>query len=271
MSAQASPINLLRSVMANRSLIYHMTKREVLGRYRGSVLGVLWSFITPLVMLSVYTYIFSVVFQARWGNVGDSRVEFALILFCGLIAFNVFAECVNRAPTLILSNAIYVKKVVFPLEILPVVAICSALIHAACSFLVLFLAIAILKVQIFWTMLLVPVVFLPIILLTLGLSWFLSSLGVFLRDIGVAIGLVTTVVLFMSPIFYPADSVPQSLKFIIELNPLGVVIDQLRGVVLWGRMPNWLVWATWLVASFCIASLGFAWFQKTRKGFADVI
>lgn len=267
----ATPKEMLVSLWRHRELIHVSAKREVLGRYRGSAMGLAWSFFNPMFMLSVYTFVFSVVFKARWGGGGQSKTEFALVLFAGLIVFNLFAECINRAPSLILSNPNYVKKVVFPLEILPFVSLLSALYHAAVSLGVWLSAYLILFGVPHATVLMLPLIILPFGLFIMGLSWTLASLGVFLRDVSQFIGVVVTTLMFLSPIFYPASALPENYRHILYVNPLATVIEMTRDILFWGNPPNVTTLAIyWLVAS-TIAWLGFAWFQKTRKGFADVL
>lgn len=249
-----------------------MTKREVIGRYRGSLMGLAWSFFNPIVMLSVYTFVFSVVFNTRWGvGSGESKVDFALILFVGMIVHGLFAECVNRAPSLILSNVNYVKKVVFPLEVLPWIALGSALFHTLMSLVVLLCAFFILNLYVPWTVVLFPLVAVPLVLVTMGLAWFLAATGVFVRDIGQTTGIITTVLLFLSPVFYPISVLPESYQALLLINPLTFIIEESRQVLIWGKTPNWIGWALYSVASGVIAWLGFSWFQKTRRGFADVL
>lgn len=267
----ASPRALAASLRDNAGLVRSLVVREVLGRYRGSMLGVLWSFLNPVFMLAVYTFVFGVVFKARWSAGTGSTAEFALALFIGLIAFNLFAECINRAPSLVLANANYVKKVVFPLEILPVVGLGAAFFHALVSFLVwaLFFALAFgLPPPTFaW----LPVIVAPLLLITLGVSWLLASLGVYLRDVGQVTALFTTALMFLSPVFYPAASLPGRLQTLFRLNPLTPVIEMLRDAMMWGRSPSLFMLATSYAVGLVLAMLGFAWFQKTRKGFADVL
>lgn len=269
----ASLQSLLRSLWLHRQLIAQMVKREVIGRYRGSVLGLAWSLFTPIFMLAVYTFVFAVVFKARWGVVGEeeSRTLFAVVLFVGLIAHGLLAEVLNRAPSLILSNSNYVKKVVFPLEILPVVAMGTALFHAAVSTVVLLLAFFAFNGFLHWTVLLTPLVLLPLVVVVLGLAWGLASLGVFLRDVGQTIGIITTVMLFLAPVMYPITAVPENLRPIIMANPLTFIIEQARAVLIWGQQPDWLGLAIYMAVAVVVAWGGYAWFQKTRKGFADVI
>lgn len=266
-----SPREMAASFWRNRSLIKAMVIREVTGRYRGSVMGILWSFFNPVFMLAVYTFVFSVVFKARWSAGGDSKTEFALLLFAGLIVFNLFSECVNRAPGLILSNVNYVKKVVFPLEILPLVALGAAMFHtliSLCVWLIFYLIIFGLPHM---TVLLLPVVFLSLLLFIMGISWGLASLGVYLRDVSQFISIVTTVFMFLSPIFYPASAIPEKYRHLLLLNPLFPVIEQTRDVLFWGKVPDITTLLIYLLGAALVAWLGFAWFQKTRKGFADVL
>jgi lipopolysaccharide transport system permease protein len=266
-----SPKELTASLWRNRSLIRAMVKREVLGRYRGSILGVLWSFFNPVFMLTVYTFVFSVVFRARWSTDSDSKTEFALVLFAGLIVFNLFSEAINRAPGLVLSNVNYVKKVVFPLEVLPWISLGSALFHFAVSLSVWLIGYIVLFGAPHLTIIYLPLILLPLILLTLGLSWLLASLGVFLRDVTQLIGITTSVLMFLSPIFYPVSALPEQYQSLIFMNPLTIVIEQVRAVLFWGKAPEFGILAVHFVITAIIAWLGFIWFQKTRKGFADVL
>ena len=266
-----SPLAVLATFSQHRDLIWQMTKRDVIGRYRGSIMGLLWSFFNPILMLAVYTFIFSVVFQVRWGEATENKADFAIVLFVGLIIHTLFAECVNRAPSLILTNVNYVKKVVFPLEILPWITLGSALFHAMVSVVVLLVFVGFTQIQLSWTALLFPLVLLPLVLLTMGLSWFLASLGVFIRDVRQMIGMVTTVMLFLSPIFYPVSAVPESYRIWFNLNPLTFIVEQGREVLLWGNTPDWIGLGVYTLVAAAIAYGGLMWFQMTRRGFADVI
>ena len=266
-----SPREMVASVLRNRNLIKTLVKREVIGRYRGSIFGILWSFFNPVFMLIIYTFVFSVVFKSRWTGGSDSRTEFALVLFAGLIVFNLFAECFNRAPGLILANVNYVKKVVFPLEILPWVSLGSAFFHTLVSLSVWLLAYIILFGLPHATVLLMPLVILPLLLFIMGISWGLAALGVYLRDVSQLIGMATTVLMYLSPIFYPVTALPEKYRPLLMLNPLTPTIGQAREVLYWAKLPDVTLWSFSLVGSALIAWLGFAWFQKTRKGFADVL
>jgi lipopolysaccharide transport system permease protein len=269
--AKTSITHLFFSFWRNRSLVLQMAKREIVGRYRGSFLGMLWSFVNPVLMLAVYTFVFSIVFQARWGDAGGDRFEFALVLFAGLIVFNLFSECVTRAPGLILANVNYVKKVIFPLEILPWVSLCSALFHAAVNLAVLLISLVAVGHGVPATMLLLPIVVLPLLFLTVGASWLLASIGVFVRDVGQFVGMLMTVLMFMSPIFYPLSALPESVRGWLFLNPLTFIIEQARDVIIWGKLPDWGGLALYTLFAMVVAWAGLVWFQKTRKGFADVL
>lgn len=264
---------MVASAWRHRSLIKTLTQREVLGRYRGSVMGIAWSLFNPILMLAVYTFVFSVVFNARWGTgAGNgSKTEFALVLFAGLLIFNLFAECISRAPGQVLNNVNYVKKVVFPLEILPWITMGSALFHFLISLGVWLVAHLLLLGPAQPTVLLLPLVAVPLVLFVMGLSWVLASLGVYLRDVGQFIGVLITVLMFLSPIFYPASALPERFRTVMYLNPLTPAIEMARDVMYWGQWPSLSLLSVYLFISVVIAWLGFAWFQKTRKGFADVL
>jgi lipopolysaccharide transport system permease protein len=264
---------MAHSIWRNRQVIMQLTKREVVGRYKGSALGLAWSIFNPVFMLTVYTFVFSEIFNSRWGEVGadDSKTQFAIVLFVGMIVLNLFSEVLNRAPGLILSNVNYVKKVVFPIEILPVISMGASLFHSLVNVGVLLAAFALLNGYLHWTVVLIPIVLLPLVILTLGLAWTLASLGVFLRDVGQTIGIITTVMMFLSPVFYPVIAVPESFRPFIMANPLTFIIEQARQVLIWGNLPNWIGLGGYTLTAIAISWGGYAWFQKTRKGFADVL
>lgn len=274
-SYPASLNALLRSLWRYGPLILQLARREVVGRYRGSVLGLAWSFFNPVLMLSVYTFVFSVVFRSRWSDgartVSESKTDFAMLLFVGIIVHGLFSEVVNRAPQLVISNQNYVKRVIFPLEILPVVSMVAAIFHTMVSLGVLLLAFFILNSNLQWTAIFAPIVLMPLIILTLGFAWLLASLGVFLRDVGQTIGLFTTVLMFLAPVFYPISAISPEFRPWMMLNPLTFVIEQMREVLIWGHLPNWTGLLIYTVGALIVAWVGFAWFQKTRKGFADVL
>ncbi len=265
------PSQIVKNWWIHRELIKEFSKREILIRYRGSVLGLMWSFFNPLFMLSIYTFIFSEVFKARWNAISQTKTEFALLLFIGLLVFNLISECLIRASTIITSNINYVKKVIFPLDILPVAIMIAALFHGLISLFIWVIAYSIFIGMPQVTILYLPIVITPYILFILGLSWILASLGVFLRDVSQFIGMMLNVLLFMSPVFYPITAIPEKYRFIFQLNPLTLVIDQARIVMFWGSQPDFPSVLLLFLFSLSIYYLGFVWFQNTRKGFSDVL
>lgn len=267
-----SLISLGKSIWINRQLIRKLAWREVVERYKGSVLGLFWSFINPVLMLIVYTFVFSIVFQAKWGVGNDeNKTSFALILFVGLILHGLLAEVFNRAPNLILNNVNYVKKVIFPLELLPVISLATAFFNSAISIIVLLIASVMVNGYLPWTIIFIPLVILPLATLVLGFAWILAALGVFVRDVSQTIGIITTVMLFMAPVFFPLSAMPEKYHPFILVNPLTFIIEQAREVLIFGRLPNWSGLAVYMLIAFGVAWFGYVWFQKTRKGFADVL
>lgn len=266
-----SPLAPFQSAWTNRALILRLATRDILARYRASVLGIAWSVIVPLVMLAVYTFVFSGIFRMRWATSDNSKVHFAVVLFCGLLVFNFYSECMTRAPSLILSHKTYVKKVVFPLEVLPWISALKALFNTLIGTAILLIFYVCTNGLPSWEILLAPLVLAPFVLSVIGVSLFLSSLGVYIRDIQQIIGVVVTVSMFMSPIFYPLEAVPPSYREIIQLSPLAIAIQQARAILFTGTLPSFASWALALLGSWFVLWLGFLWFSKTRKGFADVI
>jgi len=222
-------------------------------------------------MLAVYMFVFGVVFEMKWGIEQETDVKFAILLFSGLVVHGLLAECLVRGPGLIVRNQHFVKKIVFPLEILPIVSVCVALFHTLVGIVILVLAILITNFALPATIWFLPVVLFPIIVLALGMSWFLASLGVFLRDISQVVGILATVLLFLSPIFYPISAVPENLQAYLYLNPLTLIIGELRSVMIFGVTPDWLSLALYLVFAYSFMSLSIWWFQRTRNAFADVL
>lgn len=267
-----NPIRIFVHLWQYRDLIRQLTWREVVGRYKGSFVGLGWSFIQPLLMLCVYTFVFSIIFKARWGvNPDESRAAFAIALFMGLITFSLFSEMANAAPLLVLANVNYVKKVVFPLEVLPLVRFLSTLINAVFSLCVLLAGILFVYRFIHWTAVLLPLVWLPMIMFSLGCGYFLASFGVFVRDVGASISILTTMLLFISPIFYPVSAVPEQFRILCRINPIAIFVEDARRVMLWGLMPDWSWFLSGLAFSTIIFIFGFVWFMKSKKAFADVM
>ncbi|MBN8654294.1 MAG: ABC transporter permease [Anaerolineae bacterium] len=269
---ETSPIAMFTSLWRNRHLILQMIRRDVSARYRGSLLGLTWSFIYPLLMLVVYTFVFSVVFKSRWStDAGESKTDFAILLFAGMIVFGLFSEGINRAPGLIVSNVNYVKKVVFPLEILPLVSLGSVLFHSMVSVFVLLIMQVITNHILPWTIIFLPLVLLPLLFASMGIGWLLAALGVYVRDIGQVTSVFTTALMFLSAVFYPVSALPENYQNLIKLNPLVYIIIEFRNVLILSIPPDWFVLGTALISGLAIAAMGFWSFQKLRKGFADVI
>lgn len=257
----------------SRGLMFALIRREVDARYRGSVLGIGWSMLTPLMMLGVYTLVFGVIFRSRWATSdGDAApAEFAVILFVGLIVFQILSEMMNRAPGLMLANANYVKKVVFPLHILVPVALGSSLVHAGTSLLVLAPFLFLVMGGIPWTAIFLPLAIIPLCLVALGIGWFLASIGTYARDIGQVVGTLSTALVFLAPIFFPVSALPAWLQPWIALNPLTLPVEEARKVLVFGTLPDFAALAVYTCWAMIVCAFGYLWFQKTRKGFADVL
>lgn len=268
---RTSTDNGLPSLWQHRRLIITLTWREILGRYRGSAGGLVWSLVTPILMLSVYTAVFSGIFQARWSQDASSPIDYALQLFVGLIVHGLAAECLNRSPALIVGNVSYVKRVVFPLQTLPVVNMLAALFHFLIGLVVLLVFHGIVEHTVHPTLLWLPVIIAPYFVLLLGVSWMLAALGVYLRDIAQVTGLATMILMFLSPVFYPASALPERFRGVFQFNPLTVIIEESRNVVLNGIQPDLKGLALYTVAAILVAIVGFHAFRKMKKGFADVL
>ena len=263
--------HMFSQLWKHRELILQLAQREVSGRYRGSMMGVFWSFLSPIFLLTVYTFFFSIVYASRWNLQSSSKLDFAIALFSGLIPFTLFSECINRSPYLIINNVNYVKKVIFPLEILPWVSFGAALFHAGISFIVLLLFYLGIHHTLNWTVVFLPLVNLPLVFLVLGCSWFLASMGVFIRDVAHTVTVITMALLFLTPVFYPVAAIPAQFRHFIYLNPLTAIIEQNRAVLIYGQLPNWHSLGESLLISLIVAWLGYSWFKKTQPMFADMV
>lgn len=249
-----------------------MARRDIVGRYQGSLLGISWSIVQPLLMLLIYTFVFTQVFKARWhGSTNPTDFDFALNLFAGLIVFNLFGECLNRASSAILNHANFVTRVVFPLEIIPGVYLLTSLFHAGINILVLLSAQAVINGKVFITALLLPLALLPLLLLVVGLSWFVSAIAVYWRDVGQIIGLLVTGLLFVSPVFFPVAALPEQWRFLAMINPISYPIELTRTLLIQGGLPAWSTWLKYSSLAAFVAWWGFAVFQRLRRGFADVL
>lgn len=280
-----NPVQIVRQLWSHRGLIRQLTGREVQQRYRGSWGGLSWSFLTPLLMLAVYTVVFSYIFEGRFrpppdptssasatsgtphGGVG----EFALMLFAGLIPFNIFSEVAQRSPSLVLAVPNYVKRVVFPLDVLSVTALGQTLVTAAISTAVLVLGVALLLHTFSWTLIFLPLVLLPLVLLSLGVSWFLAAVGTYIRDIGQFVSVALQALIFLTPVFWPPHRAPEFLKPFIYANPLAAVVEAFRDCTVLGDIPNLPALFAWTAISAAVAWAGYVFFAYVKRGFADVL
>lgn len=261
----------ITGLYTHRSLLRSLVVRDLQTKYRGTVLGFLWAIIYPLTMLAVYAFVFGVIFKARWGAGQGQMSDFVLMMYCGLIVFGIFSETVSRAPSTVVSKPSYVKKVVFPLELLPTVDLVSAAFNALIGLGLLGLFLLAKQQYIPWTTILLPVVLAPLLLVTVGLAWLLAAIGVFFRDIGQIIGVAMSVMMFMSPVFYPVSSVPAFAQKLLYLNPLTYPIEAVRQVLILGAIPDWQHWLAYSGAATLMAVVGLWVFQRARPAFADVV
>lgn len=270
-SPPTSPWAGVQLIWRYRHLLLQLSWREIRQRYRASALGVLWSLLTPLFMLAVYTLVFSGIFNARWGGRAESHGLFAVVLFVGISLHGLMAEITTRAPGLIAEHTSYVKKVMFPLEVLPIVPLLAGLFQCLLNLCVLMAAVLLLGGGLSWHVLLLPFVLAPFVLLLLGLAWLLAAMGVFLRDLSSIMALASAGLMFLAPVFYPMEAAPASLQPWLQLNPLTFVIEQARRCLIWAQPLQWDGLVVYTAIAGLIAWLGFFVFQKTRKGFADVL
>jgi len=263
---------MFKDLLSHRYLFLQMLKREIDQRYRGTQFGFLWAFMFPILMLLVYTFVFGMVMRVKWGVEGQDNIAFGLILFAGLLCHTLLAEVLVGSVSAITGNAQYVKKVVFPLQIITLLKVANGFVHMLFGVLILLAIFLVMGNTIPWTIVLAPIVLLPFLIFLIGASYFISVLGVYLPDLGQIIGVLMTVLLFLGPIVYPFSAVPAPLQdYVLWLNPLTIVIEQLRAVVLFGELPNWEQLGLYTVFAFMMLFFGSWFFQKTRDGFADVI
>ncbi len=284
-SARSTPITdllslhaLWRNLWPYRGLIRQFIQRDVAMRHKGTALGLAWTVTQPLLTLAIYTFLFGVVFRNRWQQMpggGASglagQANFTLNFFCGYVLFNVFAECVNRSPGLIIDHPNLVRKVVFPLEVLPVSAAGAALVFGAIGVVLLLIATLALTWSLPATVVFFPLVVVPLVMLTLGVAWFAASIGVFIRDVRNVVPVLTQLLFFMTPVFYPVDAVPEPYRAVLNANPLTTIVESARRTLLWGQAPDWLALGVVTAFSFIVMLLGYAWFIKSKKGLADVL
>lgn len=267
-----NPLLPFRIALAHRGLLWRLALRQTAARYRGSVLGYLWSLSHPLLMLSVYTFVFGVVFKARWGtNPDDGAGYFSVIMFCGMAVFNIFSETVNGGARCVVDNPNFVKKVVFPLEVLPMVQLLSTAILGMVWFGLVVAGAFALGLRPTWTALLLPLLLGPLLLCSLGVAYFVAATTVYFRDMPHLTAIAIQVLFFMTPIFYPENLVPERLRILLRCNPLTILVGQVREILVFGHSPDWQACGLLWLLSFCVCQLGLVWFLQTKKGFADVL
>lgn len=258
-------------IWKNRNLLKQLWMRDFSVRYKNGILGIAWALLNPLMMLTLYSFVFVFVFKMRWGSGPEAKGNFVILLFTGLIVHGFFAEFITRAPYLITGSVSYVKKVVFPLELLPLVPLLSAFINFLIGMVLVSLLLFYLQGSIPLTIVFLPFILLPYTLMVLGLSYFLAATGVFVRDLTHVVGIVATVAMFASPVLFPLENVPERFRIYLYANPLTLIVEQLRDVSILGNMPDWWSLIMYTVAAAAVFVAGFSWFQTTRKGFADVL
>lgn len=259
------------SLLRNLELFWALSKREVASRFKGSYGGLSWYVVQNLLLLTLYSFVFGTLFKNRWSSGDHIQGNFTVALFIGLIVFNTFAECITRAPTLILANANYVKKVVFPLEVLPAVSLATALFNALIAFLVLIVVAFVLKAPLHWEGLWIPVIMIPLVVLTLGVGWFLAALGTYIRDINQMVTLLISAFMFLSPLFYQITALPKKVQTWVMFNPLTIPMQESRAALMFGETPDFGLLSLYLAVAVVVAISGYAFFQKARGGFADVL
>lgn len=270
-SYRAGLLDIFRPLIRHIELVIQLSKRGIQSRYRGSVLGMVWSLLTPLLMLLVYSFVFSIVFKAKWNHPGAEDANFGVILFSGMIIHALFSEPMVLSSSSITGNVQYVKKVVFPLEIMAWSTMLVASFQALISFFVLILFMLISGMSIHPTLLLFPIVLMPLILFSTGVAWLLSAVTVYIRDVAQLVGIMSTILLFISPVFYPVDRLPGIWQKLIYLNPISFIVDQMRSIAIYGEQPNWLGLLIYTLIALCVAWFGLFIFQRLRAGFADVL
>jgi|TARA_B100001971_G_C18215662_1_gene553633 lipopolysaccharide transport system permease protein len=264
-------LGALTSASRNRELIGILAKREVEARYRGALMGNIWAFINPLIMLTIYTLVFKFIFKAKWANAPETDFAFSQLLFVGMIVHSLAGEVLTRSTTMILNNSNYVKKITFPLDILAWITMESALVHALISFFILCVFLIATSFPISITWLFLPMILFPFCLFLLGISWIVAAFGVYFRDLDQIMGLVVTALLFLSPVFYSVDSAPLPVQPFLQVNPLTLIIEQGRAVLIYQQLPDMSALALYYAFAFFVFILGFQIFSKLRRGFTDVM
>lgn len=262
---------LFRLLIAQRALCWRLVLRELAQRFRGSMLGLIWAVLTPLLTAAVFTLVFTGIFPTRWGTGGSSPFDFALLLLVGLSIYTLFSEAVGRAPRLIIDNANYVTRVVFPLEVLPPVIILSGLVNLVITVVLVVAGHYLAHGMVHSTALLLPLVLLPFLIFLMAAVIFVATIGVFVRDVALIIAPILTFMLFLSPIFFPVEAVPESWRIVVRLNPLTPIITEARAVLIFGDWPNFVALGVYLLCALGALAMAHWVFRRLRGGFADVL
>jgi lipopolysaccharide transport system permease protein len=268
-----SPISMVRRLWGHRDLAMQLSIRSVRSGYGGSVLGLFWVVFKPLLMLGVYTFVFGVVFKSRFYKTGEAfnPIDFGLALFAGLSVFTLLSDMLGKAPSLIRANGNFVKRVVFPLDVLVLSEFGATVFNFLITMAIFVVALAIRYGGLPLSSASAPVIILPFMMFTLGLSWLLASLGAYLPDLNQLVGVVVSVLMFVSPIFFPVSALPHALQDLMFLNPVASAVEQVRAAFFLGHWPDPLVLLRQYLTGGLTLWLGWAWFELTRKGFADVL
>jgi lipopolysaccharide transport system permease protein len=263
--------NAINNIINSKSLLKQLMIRDYTARYKSGALGLAWTVINPLLMLTLYSFVFVAIFKMRWGVNDTSGHNFILLLFTGILVHGLFSEVITRAPSLIISNPAYVKKVVFPLELMPIIPLFGATVNFFIGMMLVFIMQIWINGELTFSVFLIPLIIIPFVILLTGISFIFSSLGVYFRDLNQMAGLIATIAMFASPVLFPMENVPEKYRIILYFNPITLVVEQLREVVILGTVPDVYHTMIYFIAAIAIFIIGLVWFQIVRKGFADVL
>jgi lipopolysaccharide transport system permease protein len=264
--AYLSPLAIVRTLVAHRRLLAQLSKTSLSSNHRGSLLGRAWVVLDPLIMLAVYGFVFGMIFASRGG-----RSDFVLGLYGGMLAYQIFSAAAVASASVVPASRNYVKQLVFPVEILPASTVGGVIIPSLIGFALLLIALLIVKQAIPWTAVLLPIIVLPVVLIALGSAWLFGALGVYVPDVRRIVALVAQVGFFITPIIWPIEQFPKDWAWVVHLNPLTAVVEGVRAVTLKGIQPDWSALGWSALFGLVLCQVGYAFFMKTKRGFADVL
>jgi len=264
-------IRIIHQIYTFRDMIFQLTKREILSRYKGTILGLIWPFVHPLITLTVYFFVFGTIFKAPWRAGQDGSASYALVLFCGFVPWLLFAEAIGAAPSVIISKPTYVKKMLFPLEILPIIHVTSSCIYSAPALFVLLAGCIVQQIHFSYTIILIPFIYIPLYFFILALTYILSSISIFIKDVQQIVTASLQILFFGTPIIYPLSSVPSPFKEILLLNPLTIIITQFKDCILYDTLPDIKLYIITLAISIILSHICYLFFMTLRRRFADVM